>query len=104
MKWLMTVNFCYVTGNLASGTLKPGSSLGSPSSTSTGVTFASVQSLRSQASSMGGSRVGVFNSFCAYYLNVIMVGQSFSFDETSHVGKVIYCVRYRKVLYKTKEH
>ncbi|XP_053386580.1 myosin-IIIb-like isoform X4 [Mercenaria mercenaria] len=48
-------------GNLASGSLKPSapnSNLNSPSSTSTGITIASVQSLRSQTSaSMGGSRI-----------------------------------------------
>ncbi|KAL4217322.1 Myosin-IIIa [Mactra antiquata] len=49
------------TGNLASGTLragKTGSSMNSPTSTSTGFTIATVQSIRSQqTSSMGGSRI-----------------------------------------------
>lgn len=53
--------FNFSTGNLASGSSKPtpaNSNLNSPSSTSTGFTIASVQSIRSQTSaSMGGSRV-----------------------------------------------
>ncbi|XP_052813336.1 myosin-IIIb-like isoform X3 [Mya arenaria] len=56
-----TVSTDFTLGNLASGSLKPstqGSSLSSPSSTATGLTIASVQSIRSQqTSSMGGSRI-----------------------------------------------